>query len=439
MHQGHQILLQVSSPSTSAGALNLLGSNLHMQTVALKWGVQALPFELPPQAEVLTIREPEPVVTPDLFARRLADAMAGRGLDFSRVAVVVGDKTRLCGYPVYLPLLIETLEAMGASRDRLAVFIAYGTHPRHSEQESLAAYGNSYRELDFVHHDSTDDTLFSELGSTRRGTPIRIRRDILEASCVVTFGAVSHHYFAGYGGGRKLIFPGLGERRAIYRNHALYLDPDRGMLSEGCRAGRFDGNPLAEDLAEVEARRPADLAVHGILDSRGRVCDLLPGAGPAHFRAACRAHGGGCEMTAARTYDLVVAGCGGFPKDINFIQAHKSIENAARLVADGKELIVLAHCPDGIGSRTFLPWFGLGGWQAAFDRLAAAYEGNGGTALSMMAKTRRIRISLVTDLDEDVCRTMEVEKITVAQAAVRLRRTSGPAAVIPNASMLVPV
>jgi nickel-dependent lactate racemase len=410
-----------------------------MRRTELKAGKASVTFELPPQAEMLSIREPRAVVSPPLFARRLADAVAARSLDLSRVAVVVGDKTRLCDYPVYLPVLVDTLVAMGASRKRLSVFIAYGTHPRQSEAESVAAYGSSYRELIFVHHDGAADSLFADLGETRRGTPIRIRRDILEAGCLVTFGAVSHHYFAGYGGGRKLVFPGLGERQAIYRNHALYLDPEGRMLSEGCRAGQLDGNPLAEDLAEVEARRPADLAVHGILDSRGMVCDLLPGSGSAHFRAACSVHGRACEIEADRSYDLVVASCGGFPKDINFIQAHKSIENAARLVAGSKELIVLAQCPDGVGSQTFMPWFGLGGWQAAFDRLAAAYEGNGGTALSMMAKARRIRISLVTDLDDDFCRTVGVEKISIDRAAARLRQATGTVAVIPNASMLVPI
>ena len=36
--------------------------------------------------------------------------------------------------------------------------------------------------------------------------------------------AISHHYFAGYGGGRKLIFPGLGEKESIYQNHKLFID-----------------------------------------------------------------------------------------------------------------------------------------------------------------------------------------------------------------------
>jgi nickel-dependent lactate racemase len=264
-----------------------------------------------------------------------------------------------------------------------------------------------------------------------------MRRDIVDADLVITFGAISHHYFAGYGGGRKLIFPGLGQRAAIYHNHSLFLDPARRTLSSGCQPGRLDGNPLAMDLAEIESYRPAHVAVHGILDSRGRVCRLMVGCGVDYFQQACRFHGQYCEIAVDDDYDMVVASCGGYPKDINLIQAHKAIHHAATFVKDGGCLIVFAQCRDGIGSTTFLPWFDMGGWQAAFDHLSQTYQGNGGTALAMMAKTRRIRIFLVTGLLPDVCRLIGVTRLDPPSAAMMVRRNRGSVAAITNASLLV--
>ena len=58
-------------------------------------------------------------------------------------------------------------------------------------------------------------------------------------------------------------------------------------------------------------------------------------------------------------------------------------------------------------------------------------------ALAMMAKTQRIRISMVTDLDTDLCRSIGVDTIDAAQAAERVRHHRGRLAVIPNASLLV--
>jgi nickel-dependent lactate racemase len=402
----------------------------------LAYGSGRLRFTLRDDAQIFGLKEPDKVVDAALFANRL-DAFLGRaGLDMDRPAVVVADKTRLCGYPEYLPVLLEALAAHGADPRRIRIYIAYGTHAPQSDTESQQAYGAAYSRYEWIHHHCQGDE-FVELGHTRRGTPVRLRADIHAASSLITFGAISHHYFAGYGGGRKLIFPGLGEKEAIYANHSLFLDPAARRLSKGCRSGRLDGNPLAEDLAEYASFRPADLAVHAILDSHGQVCDLLVGRGQAHFRQACARHAAHCEVASDRQYDLVLASCGGLPKDINFIQSHKSIHHAADFVRDGGRLIVLAECRDGIGSHTFLPWFEMGGWDSAFDRLAAAYVGNGGTALAMMAKLARIRISLVTALPADLARRIGVEIWSADQVQAGLDHHAGSLALIPNAAVAV--
>jgi nickel-dependent lactate racemase len=409
------------------------------QNIELKYGTQIIPLPLSEQADIFRIQEPGQKITPSLFASRLEVGLERMRPDLSDISIVVGDKTRLCGYPEYLPVLVKTLEDFGAHRNRMTVFIAYGTHAPQSEDVCRTAYGDVYENLRFIHHDCMDDRCFSNLGKTSRGTRVRIRKDILDTTFLVTFGAISHHYFAGYGGGRKLVFPGLGQRESIYHNHGLFLDRERRALSLFCRSGVLDQNPLAQDLAEFETFRPAELAVHGILDSKGRVCDLLTGSGIHHFRNACAAHGKNCEVDTAGEYSLVLASCGGFPKDINFIQSHKAIENASKFVQDNGTLIVLAQCPDGIGSDTFLPWFDIGDWETAFDKLARNYEGNGGTALSMMAKLQRIRILMVTNLDETLCRTIGVEKISMDQAKMFVKKSTGSLAVIPNASMLVKI
>ncbi len=407
------------------------------KSIELKIGGNRVGLTLPDEADILMIREPPKQVTRQGFAADVKAALFPRPLHGRRIAVVVADKTRLCGYNRYLPVLLDALEEKGATKETICVYIAYGTHAAQSDAECRSAYGEVFSHHRFVHHDCTDGTRFVDMGATRRGTPVRMRKDIIDADLVITFGAISHHYFAGYGGGRKLIFPGLGERAAIYRNHSLFLDTQRQTLSAGCRSGRLAGNPLAEDLAEIEDFRPADVAIHGILDSHGTVCRLMVGSGVDHFRQACATHGQHCEVETVKRYDLVVASCGGYPKDINFIQAHKAVHHAAAFVSDGGALIVFARCSNGIGSATFLPWFDMGGWNAAFAHLSQHYQGNGGTALAMMEKTQRINIFLVTDLSPEMCRAIGVTRMDPASAAIRVRRHSGSIAVIPNASLLV--
>jgi len=410
---------------------------MSMKSYELKYGNSAIAFEIPDHADVYDVREPKKTVTPSGFARSLTRALETRKSNLSKVVIAVADKTRVCGYAQYLPVLLKTLMHFGANPEHIALHIAYGTHVRQSDAESLQIYGDSYRKYRFVHHDCTDETRFVFRGITRRRTKLMILRDAEDADFLITFGAISHHYFAGYGGGRKLIFPGLGFQKSIWHNHSLFLDKEKRMLSPFCQPGIPDGNPLAEDLAEFEESVPADLSVHGILSSTGEVCKLLVGSGTAHFRRACAEHAKNCEISAARQHDLVIASCGGHPKDLNFIQSHKAVHNAAKFVRDGGELIVLAQCSEGIGSKTFLPWFEMGGFDAAFDRLADHYEGNGGTALSTMEKTARICISLVTELPDTIAEIMGVRSISAEQAVKRVKEGSGSIAIIPNAGLAV--
>lgn len=407
------------------------------QSIELKYGRQNISLSLPDRTDIFHIHEPDKKITPSLFASRLRDELERLNPDLSDISIVVGDKTRLCGYPEYLPVLLNTLENIGADPGRMTIFIAYGTHAPQTDKECLEAYGIVYQNVRFVHHDCMDDKCFVNSGKTSRGTSVLIRRDIVETGFLITFGAISHHYFAGYGGGRKLIFPGLGQKASIYHNHGLFLDRERQTLSPCCQSGVLDKNPLAEDLAEFETFCPADLAIHGILDSRGQVCDLLPGVGTDHFRNACAEHGKHCEVAIARDYDLVIASCGGYPKDINFIQSHKTIEHASKFVGNNGVLIILAECQDGVGSKTFLPWFEMGNWKNAFDRLAQNYEGNGGTALSMMSKSERIRIFIVTTLGDSVCKTIGIEKISMDQVKFLVKQSTGSVAAIPNGGILV--
>ncbi len=406
------------------------------EITAIPFGSQSFSALFPPQTMMPSIREAEVKIDGRRFLTRLDHFLTHNPLDLSRPILVVTDKTRLCGYPIYLPLLVSRLEKHGMQPESLRIIIAYGTHPRQSDEECLDTYGEIYSRLPFIHHDCQDDDIFEDLGRTKRGTPIRHRRDLLEASAVITMGPICHHYFAGYGGGRKLIFPGCGERKAIYQNHGLYLDSEKVSLSTFCQPGILFNNPLADDLFEIEAKNPVDLAIHGILDSHGNVTDMIFGNTRETYLKACNQHGESCEITSER-FDTVIASCGGFPKDINFIQSHKAIHNAAMFVKDGGLLVVYSECRDGIGSQTFLPWFEVGGFHKAFQKLSCAYEGNGGTALAMMTKLQRINIAMITELDEATCRLMGVKKWSHRQVEEILEKRDGSLAWIANASLVV--
>jgi nickel-dependent lactate racemase len=403
----------------------------------LKYGRVDISFDLPSSAIIPEYSEPEFAIDKKTFVDDLIRFLPLEKYRYRNVAVVVSDKTRLCGYPEYLPWITEILLQKGTEKGNLCFYIAYGTHPPQSEEESICCYGYVYREYPFIQHNCRDESVFEIPGITKRGTPVTVRKDILQSSLIITFGAISHHYFAGYGGGRKMLFPGLASREAIYHNHSLFLDKNTRQLSTGCQPGNLTGNPLAEDLEEIDTFMPPKISIHGILNSSGKVCRLIVGDTYLDFLEACRVHDSFYRYTPHHQFDLVIASSGGYPKDINFIQAHKSIHNAAAFVKDGGTLVMLSECIDKIGSDYFMHYMKAGSFEAAFALLESNYEGNGGTALSMMDKTKRIRICLMTSLSAEDCEILGVIKVSPEEIKQIMASEKGVMAVIRNASILV--
>lgn len=405
--------------------------------ISLSYGRDKVMFAVPDRTVIPVFTEPEYRISREGFVADLQQLLPSDKDKYNNIAIVVSDKTRLCGYPEYLPWLTATLIERGADKANICFYIAYGTHARQTEAESLASYGETYRQYRFVHHNCDDGSLFVQVGTTSRGTPVDVRKDILNSTLLITFGSVSHHYFAGYGGGRKLIFPGLGSRKAVYHNHGLFLDRQTRSLATGCQPGNLEGNPLADDLREFDTFLPHKISIHGIMNASGKVCQLTTGDSYGQFVDACKLHDSYYRYSHDGQFDLVIASSGGYPKDINFIQAHKSVHHAAAFVRDGGKLVVLSECVDGIGSNYFMKYLEAGSFEAAFAMLEQHYEGNGGTALSMMLKTKRIQIHMLTSLGEAVCRTLGVKRVDKDAVQQIIDRENGSIAAISNASMLV--
>ncbi|MDF1575708.1 MAG: lactate racemase domain-containing protein [Bacteroidales bacterium] len=402
----------------------------------LKYGSREISVRLNREITRLSHQEPPVSCSPDSFRELLSTHLPLKHNSVSSAGIVVADKTRLCQYPGYLPVLSSCLLDAGLSPSRITFYIAYGTHPPQSDAECLESYGQTYRQFRFVHHHSRDTENFESLGTTSRGTSVRISGELLRHDLLISFGAILHHYFAGYGGGRKLLFPGLAAYESILENHRLFVDFQNRSLAAGCRPGELDHNPLALDLEEINGMLPPRLEIHAILNSRKQVCELHAGKNYKDFREVCRKYDQYFRSAEKGNFDLVIASAGGYPKDINFIQAHKSIHHAASFVKKGGTLIVFAECRDGTGNPELMDLFRWGDRQTIFDRLSVSYENNAGTALSMLEKSERIDIRMLTLLGEKEVRLMGAKKSTPEEVQAIVDSESGSVALLENAGML---
>lgn len=408
--------------------------------INLPTGQRQLGFTIPAGCSFIRPGQVKQDVDKDAFVQELVNQIDHFNFKTKKrclsVAVVVADKTRLSELPKFITWIENALQESKIQDFELKFFIAYGSHPKQSESESFTVYGENYSKYQFIHHNAVSRN-FQDFGTTSRGTQILINaRLFTENDLVITFGAVSHHYFAGFGGGRKLIFPGLAKLSSIKHNHSLFLDFPHRTLHKQCQSGVLEGNPLAEDLKEIYIKLPATIGIHTVLNHEGKVSAFKIGTDYASFQEACRLYESYYKTNAGDTFDLVVASTGGFPKDINFIQSHKSIHSAFRFVRDHGKLILLAECKDGIGNDKLLEIFKLKEWDQIFPDDRRKYENNTGTALAQLEKSIRIQIQLLTSMDQATCKILGVEKIDHQIAQKTIDNHSGTIGVIENAALI---
>jgi nickel-dependent lactate racemase len=319
----------------------------------------------------------------------------------ARVTIIVSDATRLEPRAAFLEAVERRLPDV-----RWTMAIATGTHGPASLDLLELPRSSAITNGSLVNHDGHRDADLVDLGTTARGTRIRVHRCVIEADLIIATGCIRPHYFAGFGAGVKAIFPGLGFATDIRANHRFKTD-------SGARAGVIDGNPCRTDLEDAVSRvRTPIFLINGVCGPRGDIQAVVAGHLAHAFRAGVSLARPWFSVR-AHPAPLVIAS-DALPIAASLYQAAKIAAAAAPLVAAGGTLVVAAECADGIEPLDVVneAIFRIG----VLPRLAPG-----------------VSLVLVSCLDEDtVSRTLLTYAPTVESQLAHVRTL-----VLPNASALL--
>lgn len=324
-----------------------------------------------------------------------------------RATVVVPDATRRIELPAILPAVLARLATAGIPGEQTTVLVACGTHPPAETAALASLVGDLPAGVRLVQHDARDEGALVTVGTVHGGSAIRLHRLAVEADLLVTIGGVRHHYFAGFGGGPKLVFPGVAGYREIQANHSRVLRRSGGRLGRdpACEAGRLAGNPVAEEIAAAADLRPPDIALCLVPGSDGRTAFAAAGPWRAAFGAAVARARAWYEVAPA-SFSLAVASAGGSPADATLIQAHKGLNAACRFVDPGGELLFVAGLDHGSGSPAMDPFLEDPRPEAIVARLHDEWVQYGHTTLRLVSLTAHHRVHLVSGLDDTLARRL---------------------------------
>jgi nickel-dependent lactate racemase len=232
------------------------------------------------------------------------------------------------------------------------------------------------------------------VGTTSRGTEVRVHPMLLEADVVYSLDAVALHYFAGFGGGGKMLFPGLGARASIAANHRLSLAPARG-LATGVEPGRTHDNPVALDLREAHEMLPRARHLSYVPPVAGDNPGFVLWNDYAVFDRACTLYADRCRAGARQRADVVLALVDD-ATGIDVVQAHKALFHAALYARDGADVFLVAECREGVGSTALARWLAKPDRATLEADARTAYDLNAQTAVSLAAIAERVRVTWIS-------------------------------------------
>ena len=353
------------------------------------------------------------------------------------VLIVVSDATRPSASAQVVNLLVRRLVQIGVSPARMAVIFATGIHRPVTDQEKLELLTPFIvQRLQILQHDAYDPSRLISFGATESGVEVELSGALQQYSRVILTGGINFHYFAGFTGGRKSICPGLASAETIKATHMLALDFETGGRKAGVGTGLLDGNAVHEECERIAEMVEPAFGVNAIVDASKRAVKLFCGDWRLAHRAACEHYLNHHSVGIPERRDVVIASCGGFPYDINLIQAHKALDMASYACKDGGTIVLLAECRDGLGRPDFLQWFESANARALAERLRGEYEVNGQTAWALLTKAERYRICLVSELPDEQVKLMRLTPVrSIAEA---LAGSSQTGFIMPRGAAVLP-
>lgn len=386
-----------------------------MPVIDLRWGTRDIPFTYDKSRfEILGSVDQRPPLSDVQIGERLDAPISTPSLeeivnDGETVLIVVPDATREVGAGQIVNLIVRRLIASGINPFDIRIIFATGIHRRVTDEEKQKILTPFVAQrIKALDHEPRDLMRIVRLGETDGGIPIELNRTLVEHDHVILIGGVSFHYFAGFTGGRKLVCPGLASSKTVSATHKLAFDCANLDRRDGVGSGLLDGNPVHKAFAEVTAKVNVSFCITTDVNEGGEIVELHCGDLTASHRSACDDFSKRHSIEITEKRDVVIVSCGGHPYDLNMIQAHKALDAAAAACNDGGMIVLLAECSEGFGRADFLNWFDAENSEALARRLCENYQVNGQTAWSLLKKTEKFDVRIVTTLPAETTERMRM-------------------------------
>jgi nickel-dependent lactate racemase len=284
--------------------------------------------------EKLSSKEMEEAFLHPIGTSPIAEQAKGK----KEVVIIFDDIARPT--PVYeiVPYVLRELEKAGVSDGQIRFIAALGAHGAQTAIDFKKKLGEEVLDrFPIYNHHPFDHCTY--VGKTSRGTPLSINQEVMACDLKIGIGCIVPHLLSGFGGGGKIILPGVSHIDTIAFNHEkLAL-----AHPESVGLGKIEGNVHRLDIEEAAKMAGLDTKIDAIVNLRGEITGLFVGDPVLEHREGMKLAQEVYATTPAKDMDIVVVNAYSKPNEC----AIAPFVGIPSLKEGGGDLVIISNEPGG--------------------------------------------------------------------------------------------
>jgi nickel-dependent lactate racemase len=230
-----------------------------------------------------------PKLTREGFLKAFANPIGCKPIrDLARgkrnVVILFDDMSRPTKAAEIVPFLLEELEMAGVEEDKIQFICALGTHGPLTAYDFAKKLGEDIiGRFNVYNHNIYENCSF--IGTTSRGTPLSLNTEFVNADFKIGIGALLPHINVGFGGGGKIVLPGVASIETIAHNHGPVKSRAKETgVDSNTGFGRCEENAQLLDIEEACRMSGLDVKIDAVVNLQRDATALFVGEPIAQYR-----------------------------------------------------------------------------------------------------------------------------------------------------------
>lgn len=265
-----------------------------------------------------------------------------------QVVILFDDLARVTRASEIVPHVLAELAAAGIRDGQLRFVCANGCHGAMNRLDFEKKLGRDVLARFPVYNHSPFDNCVP-VGTTSGGTPLVMNAEVMACDLKLGIGSVVPHIMAGFGGGGKIVLPGVAAYETVVALHA----PREAGTSTVSGMGALADNPRRRDIDEGAGIVGLDMKLDALVNARGETVALFAGAPGPCYAAALEEARKHYLTPLAQDMDVVIAN--------TFAKANEAVSGLMvafpSVKPSGGDVVLVANAPDGQMTHYLMgPW-----------------------------------------------------------------------------------